>query len=111
MLTHNISAFIHIWNVEIHIAPQYIHIAPHYTHIQNVEMWWIHIASTFYVRRFTLHPHLKRYGHFHQNLTIKPQYYNMSMMIIYDNNRSSNLIIRLILAIKYSMQEPEMYNP
>ena len=29
MLTHNISAFIHIWNVEIHIAPQYIHIAPH----------------------------------------------------------------------------------
>ena len=47
MLTHNISAFIHIWNVEIHIAPQYIHIAPHYIHIQNVEMWWIHIASTF----------------------------------------------------------------
>ena len=49
MLTHNISAFIHIWNVEIHIAPQYIHIAPHDIHIQNVEMWWIHIASTFYV--------------------------------------------------------------
>ena len=46
MLTHNISAFIHIWNVEIHIAPQYIHIAPHYIHIQNVEMWLIHIAST-----------------------------------------------------------------
>ena len=49
MLTHNISAFIHILNVEIYIAPQYIHIAPHYIHIQNVEMWWIHIASTFYV--------------------------------------------------------------
>ena len=35
MLTHNISAFIHIWNVEIHIAPQYIHIAPHYIHISS----------------------------------------------------------------------------
>ena len=53
MLTHNISAFIHIWNVEIHIAPQYIHITPHYIHIPNVEMWWIHIASTFYVWRST----------------------------------------------------------
>ena len=75
MLTHNISAFIHILNVEIHIAPQYIHIAPHYIHLQNVEMWWIHIAST-------LHPHLKRHGHFHQHLIIKPQYYYMPMMII-----------------------------
>ena len=41
----------------------HIHIAPHYIHIQNVEMWWIHIASTFYVRRSTLHQRLKRYGH------------------------------------------------
>ena len=82
MLTHNISAFIHIWNVEIHIAPQYIHIAPHYIHLQNVEMWWIHIVSTFYVWRSTLHPHLKRHGHFHQHLIIKPQYYYMPMMII-----------------------------
>ena len=72
MMTHNISALIHIWNVEIHIAPQYIHIAPHCIHIaphcihiQNVEMWWIHIASTFYVWRSTLHPRLKRYGNFH----------------------------------------------
>ena len=108
MLTHNISAFIHIWNVEIHIAPQYIHIAPHYIHPQNVEMWWIHIASTFYVWRSTLHPHLKRHGHFHQHLIIKPQYYYMPMMIILRINRSSNLIKRLILAIKYdTMQEPE----
>ena len=37
----------------------------------------------------------------------------MPMMIIKDINRSSNLIIRLILAIKYdTMQEPEKkYNP
>ena len=48
MVTLNISTFIHIWNVEIHIAPQYIHIAPQYNHIQNVEMWWNHITSTFY---------------------------------------------------------------
>ena len=54
MLTHNISAFIHIWNVEIRIAPQYINIAPYYNHIQIVEMWWIHHVSTFYVWRSTL---------------------------------------------------------
>ena len=57
MLTLNISAFIHIWNVEIHIAPQYIHIAPHYIHLQkcgdvvdphciHILRVKVHIAST-----------------------------------------------------------------
>ena len=75
MLILIISAFIHIWNVEIHIVP-------HYIHIQNLEMWWIHIASTFNVWWSTLHPRLKRYWHFHQRLIIKPQYYYTPMMII-----------------------------
>ena len=75
MVTHTISAFIHFWNVIIHISTQYIN-------IQNLEMWWIRIRSTFYMWRSILNPLLKRYGYLLSFCKFKTQLFYISLTII-----------------------------
>ena len=60
------------------IHPHCSTLHPHSKCGDVVDPHCIHILHV----RSALHPHLKRYGHIHQHLIIKPQYYYMPMMII-----------------------------